>query len=84
MPFLDLTTERVILTKQREPHFRPDVLDRDLDDNRKVIVSSLQLQLASAFWIKDYDNPHRLHSTIGYPSTFDYEQRLIATPTLTL
>ncbi|MGC5197949.1 IS3 family transposase [Aphanothece microscopica] len=35
-----------------------------------------------AFWIEDYYNRERRHSTIGYLSPIDYEQEFIAARTL--
>ena len=57
-------------------------LELDLDDNREELVSPQQLQLDLAFWIEGYYNRERRHSTIGYISPMDYEQRFIASPTL--
>jgi transposase InsO family protein len=54
----------------------------DLDDNRETLISPQQLQRDLAFWIERYYNRERSHSTIGYISPIDYEQRFIAALTL--
>ena len=57
-------------------------LELDLDDNREDLISPQQLQRDLAFWIEGYDNRERRHSTIGYLSPIDYEQRAVACPIL--
>jgi transposase InsO family protein len=67
-----------------ESFFSTLKLELNLDDNRGVLISPQQLQRDLAFWIEDYYNRKRRHSTIGYLSPIDYEQQFIAAPTLTL
>jgi transposase InsO family protein len=55
----------------------------DLDVNREDLISPQQLRRELAFWIEGYYNRERRHSTIGYLSPIDYEQRFIAAPTFT-
>ncbi len=55
----------------------------DLDDDGKVLISPQQLQRDLAFWVEGYYNRERRHSTIGYISLINYEQRCIVAPTLT-
>jgi putative transposase len=55
----------------------------DFDDNREELISPQKLQRELAFWIEGYYNRERRHSTIGYLSPIDYEQRCIVAPTLT-
>jgi transposase InsO family protein len=59
-------------------------LELDLDDDRAVLISPQQLHRDLAFWIEGYYNRERRHSTIGYLSPIDYEQRWTASRTLTL
>ena len=66
-----------------ESFFSTLKLELDLDDQREVLISPQQLQREVAFWIEGYYNRERRHSTIGYLSPIDYEQRFIAAPTLT-
>ena len=66
-----------------ESFFSTLKLECDLDDNREVLISPQQLQRDLAFWIEGYYNRERRHSTIGYISPIDYEQRCIVAPTLT-
>lgn len=66
-----------------ESFFSTLKLELDLDDNREELISHQQLQRDLAFWIEGYYNRERRHSTIGYLSPIDYEQQLIACPTLT-
>lgn len=66
-----------------ESFFSTLKLELDLDDNREELISPQQLQRNLAFWIEGYYNRERRHSTIGYISPIDCEQRLIATSTLT-
>jgi transposase InsO family protein len=66
-----------------ESFFSTLKLELDLDDNREVLISPQQLQRDLAFWIEGYYNRERRHSTIGYISPIDYEQRFIVAPTLT-
>ena len=65
-----------------ESFFSTLKLELDLDENREVLISPQQLQRDLAFWIEGYYNRERRHSTIGYISPIDYEQRFIAAPTL--
>jgi transposase InsO family protein len=65
-----------------ESFFSTLKLELNLDDNREVLISPQQLQRDLAFWIEGYYNRERRHSTIGYLSPIDYEQRFIAAPTL--
>jgi transposase InsO family protein len=57
-------------------------LEQGLDDNRDTLMSPQQLQRDLSCWIEGYYNRERRHSTIGYLSPVDYEQRFIAAPTL--
>jgi transposase InsO family protein len=66
-----------------ESFFSTLKLELDLDDNRETLISPQQLQRDLAFWIEGYYNRERRHSTIGYISPIDYEQRFIAARTLT-
>ena len=66
-----------------ESFFSTMKLELDLDDNREALISPRQLQRDLAFWIEGYYNRERRHSTIGYLSPIDYEQRFIAARTLT-
>jgi transposase InsO family protein len=66
-----------------ESFFSTLKLELDLDDNRETLISPQRLQRDLAFWIEGYYNRERRHSTIGYISPIDYEQRFIAAPTLT-
>jgi len=66
-----------------ESFFSTLKLELDLDDNREERISPRQLQRDLAFWIEGYYNRERRHSTIGYISPIDCEQRFIATSTLT-
>ena len=61
-----------------ESFFSTVKLELDLDDNREVLIPPQQLQRDLAFWIEGYYNRERRHSTIGYLSPIDYEQRFIA------
>ena len=65
-----------------ESFFSTLKLELGLDDNREVLISPQQLQHDLAFWIEGYYNRERRHSTIGYISPIDCEQRFIATSTL--
>ena len=65
-----------------ESFFSTLKLELDLDDNREDLISPQQLQRDLAFWIEGYYNRERRHSTIGYLSPIDYEQRVVACPTL--
>jgi transposase InsO family protein len=58
-----------------ESFFSTLKLELDLDDDRDVLISPQQLQRDLAFWIEGYYNRERRHSTIGYLSPIDYEQR---------
>ena len=58
-------------------------LELDIDGNREEPISPQNLQRELAFWIEGYYNRERRHSTIGYLSPIDYEQRFVACPTLT-
>ena len=66
-----------------ESFFSTLKLELDLDDNREELISPQQLQRDLAFWIEGYYNRERRHSTIGYISPIDCEQRFISTSTLT-
>ncbi|WP_083891361.1 IS3 family transposase [Cyanobium gracile] len=66
-----------------ESFFSTLKLELDLDDDRAVLISPQQLQRDLAFWIEGYYNRERRHSTVGYLSPIDYEQRFIAASTLT-
>jgi transposase InsO family protein len=66
-----------------ESFFSTLKLELDLDDNREERISPRQLQRDLAIWIEGYYNRERRHSTIGYTSPIDCEQRFIATSTLT-
>jgi transposase InsO family protein len=55
----------------------------DLDDDDKVLNSSLQLQRKLTFWIDGYYNRERRHSTIGYVSPINYEHQFISAYILT-
>lgn len=66
-----------------ESFFSTLKLELDLDDDRAVLISPQQLQRDLAFWIEGYYNRERRHSTIGYLSPIDYEQRSTAARTLT-
>jgi transposase InsO family protein len=57
-------------------------LELDLDDNREVLISPQKLQRDLSFWIEGYYNRERRHSTIGFLSPIDYEQRFVACPTI--
>lgn len=50
-------------------------LELDLDDNRETLISPQQLQRGLAFWIEGYYNRERRHTTIGYISLIEYQQR---------
>jgi transposase InsO family protein len=65
-----------------ESFFSTLKLELDLDDNRETLISPQRLQRDLAFWIEGYYNRERRHSTIGYISPIDYEQRFIAASTL--
>ena len=65
-----------------ESFFSTLKLELDLDDDREVLISPQQLQRDLAFWIEGYYNRERRHSTIGYLSPIDYEQRCSAARTL--
>jgi transposase InsO family protein len=67
-----------------ESFFSTLKLELDLDDDRAVLISPQQLHRDLAFWIEGYYNRERRHSTIGYLSPIDYEQRRTASRTLTL
>ncbi len=67
-----------------ENRFSTIKLELDLDNIREALITPQQLQRDLAFWIRGYGNRERRHSTIGYLSPIDYEQRFIAAPTLTL
>jgi putative transposase len=67
-----------------ESFFSTLKLELDLDDDRAVLISPQQLHRDLAFWIEGYYNRERRHSTIGYLSPIDYEQRWTASRTLTL
>ena len=67
-----------------ESFFSTLKLELELDDNREGLISPQQLQRNLGFWIEGYYNRERHHSTIGYISSIDCEQRFIATSTLTL
>jgi putative transposase len=67
-----------------ESFFSTLKLELDLDDDRAVLISPQQLHRDLAFWIESYYNRERRHSTIGYLSPIDYEQRWTASRTLTL
>lgn len=54
-----------------------------LNDEAQILKSPQQLIMQLAFWIDDYYNRERRHSTIGYLSPIDYEQQFIASRTLT-
>ena len=66
-----------------ESFFSTLKLELDRDDNREELISHQRLQRNLAFWSEGYYNRERRHSTIGYISPIDYEQRFIATSTLT-
>jgi transposase InsO family protein len=55
-----------------------------LDDDAETRISPRQLQRDLAFWIDGYYNRERRHSTLGYLSPIDYEQKFINARTLTL
>jgi transposase InsO family protein len=55
-----------------------------LDDDSETRISPRQLQRDLAFWIDGYYNRERRHSTLGYLSPIDYEQKFINARTLTL
>ncbi len=55
----------------------------DLDDARAALISPQQLQRDLAFWIEGYENRKRRHSTIGYMSPINYEQRPTAAHAIT-
>lgn len=57
-------------------------LELDFDDEREEPISPQNRQRELAFWIDGYDNRERRHSTIGYLSSIDDEDRSIACPTL--
>jgi transposase InsO family protein len=66
-----------------ESFFSTLKLELNLDDDREILISPQQLQRDLAFWIEGYYNRERRHSTIGYLSPIDYEQRTTAARTLT-
>ncbi len=66
-----------------ESFFSTLKLELDLDNDRAVLKSPQQLQRNLAFWIEGYYNRERRHSTNGYLSAIDYEQRSTAARTLT-
>lgn len=66
-----------------ESFFSTLKLELALDDNRKELIDSKQLQRDLAFWIEGYYNRERRHSTIGYLSPIDYEQQFTVARTLT-
>jgi len=53
----------------------------DLDDDAKTLFNPAQIQRLLAFWIEDYNNRKRRHSTIGFLSPINYGQCHVATPT---
>ena len=55
----------------------------NLDGDTESRISPKQLQRDLAFWIDGYYNRERRHSTLSYLSPIDYEQRFVATRTLT-
>ena len=55
----------------------------NLDGDTESSISPKQLQRDLAFWIDGYYNRERRHSTLSYLSPIDYEQRFVATRTLT-
>lgn len=63
-----------------ESFFSTLKLELNLDDNREDLISPQQLQRDLAFWFEGYYNRERRHSTIGYFSPIDYEQRAVACP----
>lgn len=65
-----------------ESFFSTLKLELDLDDNREVLISPQKLQRDLSFWIEGYYNRERRHSTIGFLSPIDYEQRFVARPTV--
>ena len=66
-----------------ESFFSTLKLELDLDDDAQILKSPQQLIRQLAFWIDGYYNSERRHSTIGYLRPIDYEQKFIATRTLT-
>ncbi len=66
-----------------ESFFSTLKLERELDDNRRELISPQQLRRELAFWIGSYYNRERRHSRVGYLSPIDYEQQFIAARTLT-
>lgn len=67
-----------------ESFFSTTKLEHDLDDDLETLISPVQLQSDLAIWIDGYNNREYRHSTIGYLSPIDYEQKFIAASTLTL
>ena len=56
-----------------ESFFSTLKLELNLDHNRETLIAPQQLQRDLAFWIEDYYNRERCHSTIDYISPIDYE-----------
>ncbi len=67
-----------------ESLFSPLKHELGLDDDAETRISPRQLQRDLAFWIDGYYNRERRHSTLGYLSQIDYEQKFINARTLTL
>ena len=60
-----------------ESFFSTYKLNKDLDDNSKILLTPLQLQSETTSWIEEYYNLNRRHSSNDFLSPIDYENRAL-------